>query len=73
MPANTRWTASMSTYTYRRDLTSSDWTKALGIGAAVGAGTALAAAYLARIYLQRTPLRDGAGPVTPEPCEPRRP
>ena len=45
----------MSTYTYRRDLKREDWIKVAGAGAAA----AVAVAYLARILLQRTPLRPG--------------
>lgn len=63
----------MSTYTYRRDLKHSDWARAIGIGAAVGAGTAVAVAYLARIYLQRTPLRPAAPPIVFSSGEPDRP
>ena len=55
----------MATYHYRRKLTLKEQLPALG--AAVGAGAAVF--YLASVWLQRTPLRPGAGlaPVIPPP------
>jgi hypothetical protein len=63
----------MPTYSYRRDLKASDWKKVIGIGAGAGVGVALVAGYLARIVLQRAPLRPppgGAAPVLPAPDRP---
>jgi hypothetical protein len=48
----------MATYDYRRDLKREDWMRIAGIGAAVGLGVGATAAYLARIFIQRTPLDD---------------
>lgn len=62
----------MPTYSYRRDLTAEDRTKALGIGAAAGVGVALAAAYLAGILMQRAPLRPGAPTEADVVCPPDR-
>ena len=47
----------MASYHYRRKLTLKEHLPA--VGAAVGAGAAVF--YLARLWLQRTPLRPGAG------------
>lgn len=58
----------MPTYTYRRDLSRSDWMKAVGVAAGAGAGTALVVGYFARIFLQRTPLSEPA----PRPAAPAR-
>ena len=61
----------MSTYSYRRDLKRSDRMKALGIGIGAGAGVAAVTAYLAGIFLRRTPLREP--PVLPPPPPAPRP
>ena len=54
-------------YSYRRDLSATELIPAIGAGMAVG----LAAFYVARLLLQRTPLVPGA--VEPvERLEPRR-
>ena len=54
-------------YTYRRELSVSELIPAIGAGVAVG----LAAFYVARLYLQRTPLVPG--PLEPtDRLEPRR-
>lgn len=59
----------MSTYTYRRELDREGWLKAIGVGVGAGVGTALVAGYLAKIFLQRTPLRP-PNPSAP-PAQPR--
>ena len=54
-------------YTYRRDLRPAELIPAIGAGIAVG----LAAFYVARLFLQRTPLVPG--PLEPtDRLEPRR-
>ena len=54
-------------YTYRRELRPTELIPAIGAGIAVG----LAAFYVARLYLQRTPLVPG--PLEPtDRLEPRR-
>ena len=57
----------MSTFSYRRDLTSEELLPA--VGAAVGAGVAVAFAvfYLARTRLQRTPLQPEVPVINAEP------
>lgn len=54
-------------YTYRRDLSASELIPAIGAGIAVG----LAAFYVARLFIQRTPVVPG--PLEPaDRLEPRR-
>lgn len=48
----------MPDYNYRRNLQRADWIKIIGVGAGAGFGTALVAGYLARVLMQRTPLRE---------------
>lgn len=63
MPIAERTIAPPPTYYYRRPLSLRDVLPAVGVG--IGAG--LTAFYIARLFLQRTPLR----PVTRIPGEPR--
>lgn len=42
---------------YRRELSRQEKLAALGVAAGAGAGVAAVTLYLARIFLQRTPLR----------------
>lgn len=46
-----------SEYSYRRDLSLRELLPAVGVGVGVGLGAGLAAFYVARLLLQRTPLR----------------
>lgn len=51
----------MTSYVYRRKLTSKELLPALGVGVGLGA----AAAYLAQILLRRAPLASGATRAEP--------
>lgn len=59
MPAKSdpRTSAADSEYTYRRRVGGRALLPAIGAGLGVGIGAGLAAFYLTRILLQRTPLR----------------
>jgi hypothetical protein len=59
-------------YYYQRKLTRADLMQALGIGVVAGAAVAAVVAYVARIFIQRTPVRPESQPVPGAPTMPAR-
>lgn len=53
----------MATFHFRRKLSRRDELRALGAAAGTAAGVGVAVLYLARIWFQRTPVRDARPPV----------
>ena len=51
----------MTTYHYRRELTRRELLPAIGAGVAAGVAVGASVAYLAQIWLRRTPLRRPPG------------
>lgn len=59
-----------SEYSYRRDLSLRELLPAVGVGVGVAVGAGLVAFYVARLLLQRTPLRvDRSTPLLPSHVE----
>lgn len=53
----------MATFHFRRKLSRREEMRALGAAAGIGVGAGVAVLYLARIWFQRTPVRDARPPV----------
>ncbi len=58
-------------YSYRRPLTMRELLPAIGAGVGVGIGVGMAAFYVARLFLQRTPLRPERTPRVISPAASR--
>lgn len=67
----------MPTFDYRRRLSPGEQLPAVGAGLGAGVAVGLAVFYLAKLMLQRTPLRDApaarGGEAAPFPSPPVRP
>lgn len=53
----------MATFHFRRKLSRREELRALGAAAGAAVGAGVAALYLARVWFQRTPVRDARPPV----------